>query len=294
MSLTEFSAVEIATAASSASRYLSILVDNERNEALAALHDALLRSKSAILEANAKDLEVASRAAENGDLSHSVLKRLDLSKPGKYDDMLKVGKVTLRTLLDDNLVLERVSCPIGVLLVIFEARPEVIANIAALAIKSGNSAILKGGKESTESFIAISNVISEALSNTKVPKSSIQLVKARDIVWSLLAQDTFIDLVIPRGSNELVRFVKDNTKIPVLGHADGVCSAYLHSDADPEIAVKVVVDSKTDYPAACNSLETLLVHEDALGSIFPVLAKALFSKGNYFKMQLTQIIKLNS
>ncbi|KAA8652289.1 glutamate-5-semialdehyde dehydrogenase [Aspergillus tanneri] len=291
MSLTEFSAVEIATAASSASRYLSILVDNERNEALAALHDALLRSKSAILEANAKDLEVASRAAENGDLSHSVLKRLDLSKPGKYDDMLKgilsvrnledpIGKVTLRTLLDDNLVLERVSCPIGVLLVIFEARPEVIANIAALAIKSGNSAILKeGGKESTESFIAISNVISEALSNTKVPKSSIQLVKARDIVWSLLAQDTFIDLVIPRGSNELVRFVKDNTKIPVLGHADGVCSAYLHSDADPEIAVKVVVDSKTDYPAACNSLETLLVHEDALGSIFPVLAKALFSKG---------------
>ncbi|KAM0112968.1 glutamate-5-semialdehyde dehydrogenase [Aspergillus fumigatus] len=307
MSLTDSSAVEIARAASLASRQLATLPTIDRNDALTALHDALLRNREIILDANAKDVAIASQAANNGSLSHSVLKRLDLSRPGKYDDMLKgilsvrdledpVGRVTLRTLLDDGLILERVSCPIGVLLIIFEARPEVIANIAALSIKSGNAAILKGtfcmidsefhttdlsegGKESTESFIAISKVISEAISGTRVPVASVQLVKTRDVVSSLLAQDSLIDLVIPRGSNDLVRFVKENTKIPVLGHADGLCSAYLHADADPAIAVKVIVDAKTDYPAACNSLESLLVHEDALGTIFPAVAEALLAKG---------------
>lgn len=290
MSLTESSAIEIARTASLASRGLATLSEADRNGALATLHDALLRNKSFILEANARDVEIASQAAERGNLSHSVLKRLDLSRPGKYDDMLQgilsvrdlqdpIGQVTLRTLLDDDLVLERVSCPIGVLLIIFEARPEVIANIAALSIKSGNAAILKGGKESTESFVAISQVISNAIVGTRVPRSSVQLVKTRDVVSSLLAQDSLIDLVIPRGSNDLVRFVKDNTKIPVLGHADGLCSAYIHSDADPLIAAKVIVDSKTDYPAACNSLETLLVHQDALETVFPHVAEALFSKG---------------
>ncbi|KAF7119112.1 hypothetical protein CNMCM5793_008851 [Aspergillus hiratsukae] len=290
MSLTDSSAVDIARTASLASRQLATLSTIDRNDALTALHDALSRNREIILDANARDVAIASRAADNGSLSHSVLKRLDLSRPGKYDDMLNgilsvrdledpVGKVTLRTLLDDGLTLERVSCPIGVLLIIFEARPEVIANIAALSIKSGNAAILKGGKESTESFIAISKVISEAISGTRVPEASVQLVKTRDVVSSLLAQDSLIDLVIPRGSNDLVRFVKENTKIPVLGHADGLCSAYLHADADPAIAVKVIVDSKTDYPAACNSLESLLVHEDALETIFPDVAKALLAKG---------------
>lgn len=130
-----------------------------------------------------------------------------------------------------------------------------------------------------ESFAAIANVVSEAIASSRVPVSSIQLVKTRDAVSSLLAQDSLIDLVIPRGSNELVRFVKDNTKIPVLGHADGLCSAYIHVDADTDIAVKVIVDSKTDYPAACNSLETLLVHEDTLETVFPVVAAALLDKG---------------
>ncbi|EAW06255.1 glutamate-5-semialdehyde dehydrogenase [Aspergillus clavatus NRRL 1] len=290
MSLTESSALDIAKTASLASRQLATLSAIDRNQALTALHDALSKNKEIILEANARDVQLASRAAEDGSLSHSALKRLDLSRSGKYDDMLKgilsvrdledpIGRVTLKTLLDDGLTLERVTCPIGVLLIIFEARPEVIANIAALSIKSGNAAILKGGKESTESFIAISRVISEAISGTCVPKAAVQLVKTRDIVTSLLAQDSLIDLVIPRGSNDLVRFVKENTKIPVLGHADGLCSAYIHIDADLTIAVKVIVDSKTDYPAACNSLETLLVHEDALETIFPAVAEALLAKG---------------
>lgn len=192
-------------------------------------------------------------------------------------------------------MLERVTCPIGVLLIIFEARPEVIANIASLAIKSGNAAILKGtshsndtksvaqnstgGKETTLSFQAISVTISQALSNTLVPNASIQLVTARDVIASLLDLDRYIDLVIPRGSNELVRYIKDNTRIPVLGHADGLCSIYIHQDADPDMAVKVLLDAKLGYPAACNAVETLLVDETALKTVLPPVASALLNQG---------------
>lgn len=136
-----------------------------------------------------------------------------------------------------------------------------------------------GGKESTESFVTISNIISDAISRTEVPPASIQLVETRDAILPLLSQDRLIDLVIPRGSNDLVRFVKDNTKIPVLGHADGLCSVYIHPDADHGMAAKVVLDSKTNYPAACNAVETLLVHEDALGTVFPAVAATLLANG---------------
>lgn len=181
--------------------------------------------------------------------------------------------------MDDGLELERVTSPIGVLLIIFEARPEVIANIASLAIKSGNAAILKGGRESTESFKAISQVISTALSSTKVPNSAVQLVTTRDVIPDLLALDQCIDLVIPRGSNELVRYIKSSTKIPVMGHADGLCSIYLERSADPDMATKVIVDAKTSYPAACNSVETLLVDEAVLTTVLPLVAEALLAKG---------------
>lgn len=192
---------------------------------------------------------------------------------------MTVGKVSLRTELDDGLILERLSCPIGVLLIIFEARPEVIANIASLAIKSGNAAILKGGKESLHSFTAIAQVISGALSSTAVPNDAIQLVTTRDAVDPLLKLSAYIDLVIPRGSNELVAHCQREAHMPVLGHADGLCHLYVHADADPAMAIDVVVDSKTDYPAACNALEVLLVHEDALGSVLPGIAAALLGKG---------------
>ncbi|WEW55611.1 glutamate-5-semialdehyde dehydrogenase [Emydomyces testavorans] len=290
MSSAESTPSEIASLASVVSKQLVALPVTARNDALGTIHSALRQHKDVVLHANAIDLEIATRAVETGHLSHAILKRLDLSRPGKYDEMLQgilevrnlddpLGKISLRTLLDDGLVLERVSCPIGVLLIIFEARPEVIANIAALSIKSGNAAILKGGKESLESFSAISRIISDALSLTKVPNAAIQLVKSRDAVLPLLAQDKYIDLVIPRGSNELVRFVKTNTKIPVLGHADGLCSIYLRSDADGSMAQKVIVDSKVNYPAACNAVESLLVDEDALSTLLPPIAEALLLKG---------------
>lgn len=289
MSLTDSSPLEVAKAASSSSRSLAILPTQARNDALTAIHGALQEAKDTILEANAKDLELATKAAEDGELSQSVLKRLDLGRKGKWEDMLQgildvrdledpVNKITLRTRLDDGLELERFSCPIGVLLIIFEARPEVIANIASLAIKSGNAAILKGGKETTLSFQAISVTICKALTKTLVPNASIQLVTARDVIASLLDLDSYIDLVIPRGSNELVRYIKNNTRIPVLGHADGLCSIYIHKDADPGMAVKILVDAKLGYPAACNAVETLLVDETALSTVLPPTASALLAK----------------
>ncbi|TID22127.1 glutamate-5-semialdehyde dehydrogenase [Venturia nashicola] len=290
MSLTNSTAEEAARAARLASRKLAILPTSARNDALTAIHAALADAKDDILAANALDLAAATKAAESGNLSLSLVKRLDLGRSGKFEDMLQgildvrgledpIGKVDRRTLLDDGLLLERKSSPIGVLLIIFEARPEVIANIASLAIKSGNAAILKGGKESTESFKAIATVISKALGSTAVPNDALQLVTTRDAIKPLLALDQYIDLVIPRGGNELVRSVKEGTQIPVLGHADGICAAYLRPDCPKEMAINVLVDSKTSYPAACNSVETLLVDEKALTTVLPFVASALLGKG---------------
>lgn len=290
MSISNAKAADAAAAAKEASHQLATLPASARNDALTAVHSALSAAKDDILAANARDMEQARKAAADGSLSSSLVSRLDLAKPGKWDDMLKgildvrdledpVGRVTLRTKIDQGLELERVTCPIGVLLIIFEARPEVIANIAALAIKSGNAAILKGGKESTESFVAIASVIASALEGAQVPNDAVQLVTTRDAVSDLLSQDRLVDLVIPRGGNELVRHVKNNTRIPVLGHADGLCSVYIADDADPTLSVDVVVDSKTNYPAACNSAETLLVSRGALSSVFPAVASALAAKG---------------
>ncbi|KAK8206899.1 glutamate-5-semialdehyde dehydrogenase [Zalaria obscura] len=290
MSLTNASPEAAARAAKISSRTLAILSTDARNAALDAIYDALSAAKNDILAANARDLEAATKSAADGQLSQAILKRLDLSRKGKFDDMIQgikdvrnledpVGKIDMRTELDDGLILHRQSCPIGVLLIIFEARPEVIANIASLAIKSANSAILKGGKESTESFKAISTVISKALDSTEVPNDSIQLVTTRDAIDPLLQLSQYIDLVIPRGSNELVRHCQQMAHMPVLGHADGLCHIYIHPDVDVEMAVNVVVDSKTDYPAACNAVETLLVHEDALKTVLPAVASALLKKG---------------
>ncbi|KAM3414287.1 hypothetical protein BST61_g10940 [Cercospora zeina] len=290
MSLTNASPEQAARAAKISSRALGLLTEDARNHALDAIHDALAAARDDILAANAVDLDKAKQSTANGELNPSIYKRLDLSRKGKFDDMLQgikdvkglpdpVGRVDLRTELDDGLVLTRQTCPIGVLLIIFEARPEVIANIASLAVKSANAAILKGGKESTESFKIIASTIGKALEATEVPNDSIQLVATRDAIDSLLTLSQYIDLVIPRGSNQLVRHCQTKAHMPVLGHADGLCSLYIHPDAELQTAIDVVVDSKTDYPAACNAVETLLVHEEALTTILPPVAEALMAKG---------------
>ncbi|KAK6821928.1 glutamate-5-semialdehyde dehydrogenase [Apiospora arundinis] len=292
MSLTNASPVDAARDAKSASHVLSTLPAAARNDALTAIYAGLEASKDEILAANARDLAAARQAAADGaPLSQSLVSRLDLGRAGKFEDMLKgildvrgledpVGKVTLRTRLDEGLDLERVTCPIGVLLIIFEARPEVIANIASLAVKSGNSAILKGTRKGVDGIFQghlqghLGGIGQDSSAN-----GAIQLVTTRDVIPQLLDLDQYIDLVIPRGGNELVRYIKSSTKIPVLGHADGLCSMFLEQSADPKMAADVIVDSKTNYPAACNSLETLLVQESALDTLFPAAAEALLAKG---------------
>lgn len=290
MSLTNGTPLEVAQAARLGSRKLAVLTTEERNDSLVAIHKALAEGKEKVLAANHADLEAANKAAAGGTLSASLVKRLDLGKPGKYEDMLQgildvrdlpdpINRTTARTLLDDDLTLSRITCPIGVLLIIFEARPEVIANISALAIKSGNAAILKGGRESSNSFAAIASIISTALQSTAVPSDCLQLVQTHDVIADLLKLDTCIDLCIPRGGNKLVRYVKDNTTIPVLGHADGICATYLCADYPADKATKVIVDAKCSYPAGCNALEQLLVEESALTTTLPVVAEALLKKG---------------
>lgn len=263
-------AEQIAKDANAAFGVLKTLTNSERSAALEAIHRGLQQHKEAILAANALDMAAASAA----NLAPALVKRLDLAKNDKYDAMVQgvldvarlpdpVGKTTLARKIDDGLNLYRVTAPLGVLLIIFESRPEVIANIAALAIKLGNCAILKGGKESYQTFKAIADVVSSVLAaETVVPRSAVQLIQSRGDVADLLAQDRYIDLVIPRGSNALVRNIKENTKIPVLGHADGICSIYVDKDADLAKAARIAVDSKTNYPAGCNAVEQLLVHED--------------------------------
>ncbi|KAK9447311.1 glutamate-5-semialdehyde dehydrogenase [Limtongia smithiae] len=279
-------AEEIAKTASAASAVLRTVSDADRVVALQRIYAVLTTHKADILAAN--ELDIAEAKITN--VAGPLVKRLDLASPGKFDGMAQgvldvaalpdpIGKVQFKSQMDDGLELRRVSCPIGVLLVIFESRPDVIANIAALAIKSANAVILKGGKESLHTFTAISNLIRDALADTKIPPGAVQLVESRQAVADLLAQDTYIDLVVPRGSNALVRSIKQSTKIPVLGHADGLCAIYINEDADADMATKVVVDAKTNYVAGCNAVETLLVQTSALDTVFPQVASALIASG---------------
>ncbi|EJD07685.1 glutamate-5-semialdehyde dehydrogenase [Fomitiporia mediterranea MF3/22] len=283
-------AIEIAKAAKAAFEASQLVDTSERVKALHLIKSELEALRNEIQEANKADLEAAQVEVEAGRLSASLVKRLDLFKGDKWDGMLQgvldvaalpdpTGSVSYASELDEGLELYRVSCPIGVLLVIFEARPEVVVNIAALAIKSGNAAILKGGKESTLTTSLLSQAIRNALAKTQLPQDYIQAIQTREEVSSLLALDRYIDLVIPRGSNSLVRHIQNNTRIPVMGHADGLCSVFLDESADEEKAVRVVVDSKTDYPAACNAAETLIVHEALLHTLWPTVAKALLEAG---------------
>eukprot|EP00871_Galdieria_phlegrea_P004853 jgi/Galph1/5369/GphlegSOOS_G4079.1 len=262
----------------------------KKNEALEVMRETLLSSKEEIIEANNKDVE----SARQHNLDEPLLKRLNLSGPGKLEEILQgisavqsledpVGKVTLATKLDTDLELYRVSCPLGVLCIIFESRPDAAVQISSLAIKSNNVVILKGGKEAERTNKAMVDCIRRALTKVGIPEDVVQLVSTREEIKSLLKLDQYIDMVIPRGSNSLVRYIKENTRIPVMGHADGICSVYVDKEADEKKAIEIVVDSKTQYPAVCNATETLLVHRGVLSSIFPKIASALSRLGVVLK-----------
>ena len=263
---------QIAKNAKSASLKISALSNEIKNNALLKVAENIEKHKEEIFEANKKDLKEAEELVNSGKLSKSTFNRLKLDE-NKMRDMLQgirdianledpVNKKLLVRELDEDLTLYKVSCPIGVLGIIFEARPDVIAQISSLAIKSANVVILKGGKESINTNKQILSVINSALDEIKeFPKNVIQQVFTHEDVAEMLKCDKYINLIIPRGGNKLVKFIKENTKIPVLGHADGICHIFVDETADLDMAIKVVTDAKTQYPSACNAVETLLIHE---------------------------------
>lgn len=224
---------------------------------------------------NAVDL----KNAEAAKLDAQVVNRLKLT-PAKIKTLVDgiraiasqpepIGQLLQRTELAEGLELEKTSCPIGVLLIIFESRPDCLPQISALAIRSGNGLLLKGGKEAEHSNAFLHKIIADTLASAsagRVSRDAIGLITNRADIPSLLQLDQYIDLVIPRGSGALVKFIKDNTRIPVMGHAEGVCHVFVDKAADADKAVAVVVDAKIDYPSACNAAETLLLHEDTVAS----------------------------
>ena len=265
--------IELAKNAKIASKKMAVLPVGLKNSALLNIAKKLKENKDKIFEANKKDLESAKPLVEAGELNQSTFNRLKLDE-NKMRDMVQgiidisnledpIGKTLLKRQLDDGLILTKKSCPIGVLGIILEARPDVISQISALAIISSNSVIWKGGKESVNTNKEIMSVIQEALDEIKeFPKNVLTQVFSRDDVKNMLEMDAYIDLIIPRGGNSLVKFVKENTKIPVLGHADGICHIFVDESADLEKAKRIIIDAKTQYPSACNSVETILIHKE--------------------------------
>ena len=258
--------------------------DQERRQAVLAMADALEAEASQIVAANAADLEAA---AADG-LAAALVARLKLDAKklaGAIEGVRQVAQlpdpVGVRQMhreLDSGLVLERLSVPLGVLGVIFEARPDAVMQIASLAIRSGNGAILKGGREANRSCTAILSALRSGLAASAVYPQALELLTSRQESLALLKLDGLVDLIIPRGSNALVRFIQDNTRIPVLGHADGVCHLYVDQEVDVPQAIRVALDAKTQYPAACNAIETLLLHRSSaapfLEEALPVFAQA--------------------
>ncbi|KAL6619129.1 hypothetical protein ACP70R_034268 [Stipagrostis hirtigluma subsp. patula] len=265
----DVTAREMAVAARECSRNLQNLSSDERKKILLDVADALEANEDLIRKENEADVA----AAQDAGYEKSLVARLTL-KPGKITSLANsirtlanmedpINQILKRTEVAENLVLEKTSCPLGVLLIVFESRPDALVQIASLAIRSGNGLLLKGGKEAMRSNSILHKVITDAIPDN-VGGKLIGLVTSRDEIADLLELDDVIDLVIPRGSNKLVSQIKASTKIPVLGHADGVCHVYIDKSADMNMAKRIVLDAKIDYPAACNAMETLLVHKDLI------------------------------
>ncbi|KAF7831029.1 delta-1-pyrroline-5-carboxylate synthase [Senna tora] len=255
----EVDAREMAIAARDCSRRLQVLSVEERKQILLNIADALEANEEEIRFENDADVAVAKEAGYEKSLIASLANNMRIL--ANMED--PIGRVLKRTELADGLVLEKTSSPLGVLLIVFESRPDALVQIASLAIRSGNGLLLKGGKEAKRSNAILHKIITEAIPET-VGGKLIGLVTSRAEIPELLKLDDVIDLVIPRGSNKLVSQIKSSTKIPVLGHADGICHVYVDKSANMEMARRIVLDAKVDYPAGCNAMETLLVHKDLM------------------------------
>ncbi len=256
---------------------LATLSDDQRKAGLFAIADAIDERHEEILEANTKDVEHGETLLAEGEYSQALVDRLKLteSKLESITEMVRsvadqddpLEKTLAARRLDEGLELYKVAVPIGVVGTVFESRPDALVQIAALGLKSGNAVILKGGSEASHSNRVLYEIIREATS--ELPDGWAQQIEAREDVNALLEMDEAIDLLMPRGSSEFVRYIQDNTKIPVLGHTEGICHVYVDREADLEMAGDIAFDAKVQYPAVCNAVETLLVHEAVADDFLP-------------------------
>jgi glutamate-5-semialdehyde dehydrogenase len=260
------SATNQAKEANKAAIKLASVTTKAKNKALKNITRALRKNKKKIIDANKKDLGTAHK----NHLKYSMMKRMKVSN-SKLKEMIEnvntvakledpVNKTLAITELDKNLILNKVSCPIGVIGIIFESRPDALVQISSLCLKSGNAVILKGGSEAKDTNRILYEIIKKETKKL-LPKGWIQLIETRQAVKEILDLDDYIDLLVPRGSNKFVKYIQDHTRIPVLGHASGICHTYIDKNADVKKAVKVAFDAKCQYPAVCNAMETLLVHK---------------------------------
>ena len=276
---------EIGQEARKAFLYLSSTPVAVRNQALLAMGESIRMHQESILEANRRDVK---KALEAG-IPKPLISRLTLTAE-KCESMISglnalsllpdpLGQIQYAKELSDGLRLYRVACPIGVIGVIFESRPDAFVQISSLCLKSGNAVLLKGGREAAETNEALYQAIRDMSRLTHFPPNWCQLLHTREDVTEMLKLDSFIDLIIPRGSNSFVRSIMENSNIPVLGHADGICHVYVDEPCDLDVAVKVAVDSKAQNLSVCNAMETLLVHRKTAGAFLPAAATALREKG---------------
>ncbi len=279
--------IQKAKLAREASYALAKLPGTVRDGELGKVAEAIWRQRDEILEANARDLEVAEEMLRKGEITGAMIKRLELN-PGKIRmivDMVRgvasqedpLGKTEYAMELDEGLELFRVSSPIGVIAVIFESRPDALVQIASLCLKSGNCVLLKGGSEARNTNQRLYEIIREAADN--VPGGWIHIVEARREVGEILKMDDYVDLIVPRGSNDFVRYIQSNTRIPVLGHAEGVCHVYVDAEADVPMALDVCYDAKVQYPSVCNAVDAILVHEAVASRFLPGMVDRFLRRG---------------
>jgi glutamate-5-semialdehyde dehydrogenase len=278
----------VAEASKRTSRILSNSTTEQRNGTIRAAARLIEQNRGQLIETNSQDLAAADAMLASGEITGATHERLRLTekKIGEMTQSIQAvaelpdptGRVLQRTELDQGLVLEKITCPLGVLAVIFEARPDGVTQISALALKSANAVILKAGREVERTASALVTIIRQALINSGLPEDAVTLVTGRESVRELLDMTDLVDMVIPRGSKQLVQFVQANTRIPVLGHAEGICHIYVDEAAETDMALAIIDDAKTDYPAACNAAETVLVHQRIAAGFLPKLAERLRRK----------------
>ena len=270
--------------ARSSSYELAITTNEKRNEVLNRLADLLTKRRDFIFSANDTDLQKAREEHLAAPLVHRLLfrdEKLQQVIAGLHvltEIPDPIGKTEISTEITEGLEMYRVRCPIGVIGIIFESRPDALVQISSLCIKSGNASLLKGGREALNTNKALCECVRTALKDSGLPEDAVQLLETRDDVNAMLREDQNIDLIIPRGSNSFVRYIMDNSRIPVLGHADGLCHVYIDKSANKKTAIRVAVDSKTQNVSVCNAAETFLIHREEEG-ILPELAQELEAAG---------------